>query len=243
MLFRSIAKFSLCTYCTWVHQTFILRVSYSLKVSKKHNNDVHTFMQPKGTAQEPYKVMGGNNYFILIGQLVWHDGCWRASRWRWLAGKLGPIELIILVKRGGGATHRLNKNGGVWRGASFHQKPTTLVEGRMLENKRDRLKSFLRKIDEKAVIRIKHFMKERWGNGSREQIRHLPASIHRVDANISIEVFPSSVWRLGCFISTSMEFLCIKNVRYKWGWVFPIPFLKRMQWQKASFNWMLVLAC
>ncbi|XP_056895310.1 GRAM domain-containing protein 2B isoform X3 [Takifugu flavidus] len=30
----------------------------------------------------------------------------------------------------------------------------------MLENKRERLKTFLRKIDEKAVIRIKHFMKE-----------------------------------------------------------------------------------
>ncbi|XP_077463926.1 GRAM domain-containing protein 2B isoform X2 [Stigmatopora argus] len=30
----------------------------------------------------------------------------------------------------------------------------------MLENKRDRLKTFLRKIDEKAIVRIKHFMKE-----------------------------------------------------------------------------------
>uniref|UniRef100_H3CXI8 Si:zfos-943e10.1 n=1 Tax=Tetraodon nigroviridis TaxID=99883 RepID=H3CXI8_TETNG len=38
--------------------------------------------------------------------------------------------------------------------------PATLAEGRMLENKRERLKTFLRKIDEKAVIRIKHLMKE-----------------------------------------------------------------------------------
>ncbi|XP_056132090.1 GRAM domain-containing protein 2B isoform X2 [Lampris incognitus] len=30
----------------------------------------------------------------------------------------------------------------------------------MLENKRERLKTFLRKIDEKAMVRIKHFMKE-----------------------------------------------------------------------------------
>ncbi|XP_077573764.1 GRAM domain-containing protein 2B isoform X2 [Stigmatopora nigra] len=30
----------------------------------------------------------------------------------------------------------------------------------MLEHKRDRLKTFLRKIDEKAIVRIKHFMKE-----------------------------------------------------------------------------------
>ncbi|KAK1805898.1 hypothetical protein P4O66_012950, partial [Electrophorus voltai] len=32
--------------------------------------------------------------------------------------------------------------------------------GRMLENKRERLKTFLRKIDEKAIFRIKHLMKE-----------------------------------------------------------------------------------
>lgn len=32
----------------------------------------------------------------------------------------------------------------------------------MLENKRERLKTFLRKIDEKAIFRIKHFMKERY---------------------------------------------------------------------------------
>ncbi|KAL1023309.1 hypothetical protein UPYG_G00039030 [Umbra pygmaea] len=30
----------------------------------------------------------------------------------------------------------------------------------MLENKRDRLKTFLKKIDQKAIVRIKHFMKE-----------------------------------------------------------------------------------
>lgn len=39
---------------------------------------------------------------------------------------------------------------------------TPLPEGRrMLENKRERLKTFIRKIDEKAIVRIKHFMKER----------------------------------------------------------------------------------
>lgn len=32
---------------------------------------------------------------------------------------------------------------------------------RMLENKRERLKTFLRKIDEKAIFGIKHLMKER----------------------------------------------------------------------------------
>lgn len=31
----------------------------------------------------------------------------------------------------------------------------------MLENKRERFKTFLRKIDEKAIVRIKYFMKER----------------------------------------------------------------------------------
>lgn len=40
-------------------------------------------------------------------------------------------------------------------------KRPPLAEGRMLENKRVRLKTFLRKIDEKAIVRIKHFMKER----------------------------------------------------------------------------------
>ncbi|KAK1896883.1 Membrane-bound lytic murein transglycosylase F [Dissostichus eleginoides] len=30
----------------------------------------------------------------------------------------------------------------------------------MLENKRERLKTFLKKIDEKAIVRLKHFMKE-----------------------------------------------------------------------------------
>lgn len=37
----------------------------------------------------------------------------------------------------------------------------------MLENKRERLKTFLRKIDEKAIVRIKHFMKERWVGADR----------------------------------------------------------------------------
>lgn len=47
-------------------------------------------------------------------------------------------------------------------GASFpHETDDHRLEGRMLENKRERLKTFLRKIDEKAIVRIKHFMKER----------------------------------------------------------------------------------
>lgn len=37
----------------------------------------------------------------------------------------------------------------------------TPAERRMLENKRERLKTFLKKIDEKAIFKIKHFMKER----------------------------------------------------------------------------------
>ncbi|XP_035271198.1 GRAM domain-containing protein 2B isoform X2 [Anguilla anguilla] len=36
----------------------------------------------------------------------------------------------------------------------------TPAERRMLENKRERLKTFLKKIDEKAIFKIKHFMKE-----------------------------------------------------------------------------------
>ena len=43
----------------------------------------------------------------------------------------------------------------------FYTNRPPLAEGRMLENKRERLKTFLRKIDEKAIVRIKHFMKER----------------------------------------------------------------------------------
>lgn len=43
----------------------------------------------------------------------------------------------------------------------FYTNRLPLAEGRMLENKRERLKTFLRKIDEKAIVRIKHFMKER----------------------------------------------------------------------------------
>lgn len=43
----------------------------------------------------------------------------------------------------------------------FYTNRPPLAEGRMLENKKERLKTFLRKIDEKAIVRIKHFMKER----------------------------------------------------------------------------------
>ncbi|KAJ7993496.1 hypothetical protein DPEC_G00273020 [Dallia pectoralis] len=50
----------------------------------------------------------------------------------------------------------------------------------MLENKRDRLKSFLRKIDEKALVRIKHFMKESYpvesGGLSVKEIKKLEKS-------------------------------------------------------------------
>lgn len=73
MLFRSIAKSLLCTYGTGLHQTFILCVSYWLKVLKKHNNNVHTVVRFKGNTHVPHKAMGGNNHFILIGQPVWHD--------------------------------------------------------------------------------------------------------------------------------------------------------------------------
>lgn len=75
------------------------------------------------------------------------------------------FKLIILISRRWSKEkeERTNKNGRVRRGASFLQEPTTLAEGRMLENKRERLKTFLRKIDEKAIVRIKYFMKERWG--------------------------------------------------------------------------------
>lgn len=48
---------------------------------------------------------------------------------------------------------------GVERRFDTNRRP--LAEGRMLENKRERLKTFLRKIDEKAIVKIKHFMKER----------------------------------------------------------------------------------
>ncbi|CAJ1060798.1 GRAM domain-containing protein 2B isoform X2 [Xyrichtys novacula] len=53
----------------------------------------------------------------------------------------------------------------------------------MLENKRERLKTFLRKIDEKAIVRIKHFMKESYpvessGGG-------LPAKVKKSKSTLS----------------------------------------------------------
>ncbi|XP_030583635.1 GRAM domain-containing protein 2B isoform X2 [Archocentrus centrarchus] len=53
----------------------------------------------------------------------------------------------------------------------------------MLENKRERLKTFLRKIDEKAIVRIKHFMKESYpvessGDG-------LPAKVRKSRSTLS----------------------------------------------------------
>lgn len=73
------------------------------------------------------------------------------------------LRLIILISRGwserrgerrGRKAEAKQEAVEVWRGGP-------LAEGRMLENKRERLKTFLRKIDEKAIVRIKHFMKER----------------------------------------------------------------------------------
>ncbi|XP_028259422.1 GRAM domain-containing protein 2B isoform X2 [Parambassis ranga] len=53
----------------------------------------------------------------------------------------------------------------------------------MLENKRERLKTFLRKIDEKAIVKIKHFMKESYpvessGGG-------LPAKVKKSRSSLS----------------------------------------------------------
>ncbi|XP_061681175.1 GRAM domain-containing protein 2B isoform X5 [Syngnathoides biaculeatus] len=81
--------------------------------------------------------------------------------------------LIILINRGGqsggGGVRGIIRTGTVrlgsarlglaWRSLSAPTGPP-LAERRMLENKRERLKTFLRKIDEKAIVRIKHFMKE-----------------------------------------------------------------------------------
>lgn len=72
------------------------------------------------------------------------------------------FKLITLIKRSWSKGRKKkkkkpNKNAEFWSLA-------ILAEERMLENKRERLKTFLRKIDEKAIVRIKHFMKERWGN-------------------------------------------------------------------------------
>ncbi|XP_073332557.1 GRAM domain-containing protein 2B isoform X3 [Pagrus major] len=53
----------------------------------------------------------------------------------------------------------------------------------MLENKRERLKTFLRKIDEKAIVRIKHFMKESYpveGSGG-----GLPAKVKKSRSSLS----------------------------------------------------------
>lgn len=121
----------------------------------------------------PYKVVGGlykSTASFLLDK--WSDMtvfCRVVSSADWLAD-LVRFGLIIFItqrwskERGVKKKKKPNKNEWVWRGASFLQEPTTLAEGRMLENKRERLKTFLRKIDEKAVIRIKHFMKERWGD-------------------------------------------------------------------------------
>ncbi|XP_004562066.3 GRAM domain-containing protein 2B [Maylandia zebra] len=53
----------------------------------------------------------------------------------------------------------------------------------MLENKRERLKTFLRKIDEKAIVRIKHFMKESYPVESSSG--GLPAKVRKSRSTLS----------------------------------------------------------
>lgn len=67
----------------------------------------------------------------------------------WLSGK----EKLFQHIRGGAAELKLGKEKGV------RIRPES--GARMLENKRERLKTFLRKIDEKTIFGIKHLMKER----------------------------------------------------------------------------------
>lgn len=149
---------------------------------------------------------------LPIGQFVWHDGFSSCHCQRWLAERLGPIWAHYLnqasrwSKEGRrGPKPRLHKSAGVWRGASFLLEPTTLAEGRMLENKRERLKTFLRKIDEKAVIRIKHFMKERWGN----ECASTSAICRRASSTgwmlmVSIAMFSPSFRELGCIYTSAI---------------------------------------
>nr|XP_019954125.1 PREDICTED: GRAM domain-containing protein 3-like isoform X2 [Paralichthys olivaceus] len=63
---------------------------------------------------------------------------------------------------GGGETRRSQNKGRAASGVErrLYTSRAPLAEGRMLENKRERLKTFIRKIDEKAIVRIKHFMRE-----------------------------------------------------------------------------------
>lgn len=56
---------------------------------------------------------------------------------------------------------RAGRGTGTDPGLIQRRQPDTPAFGRMLENKSERLKTFLRKIDEKAIFRIKHLMKER----------------------------------------------------------------------------------
>ncbi|KAK0135352.1 hypothetical protein N1851_028798 [Merluccius polli] len=86
----------------------------------------------------------------------------RFARSHWSAA-LGRYKLIILI------SHRLEgkrkaearRPNPPEESACSLAKTTAGTRGTMLENKRERLKTFLRKIDEKAIVRIKHFMKER----------------------------------------------------------------------------------
>lgn len=147
------------------------RVKYWLKTPHKHNNitrpdccfigrtaQAHIWKWAAGASEMPCSDW--------IVDLTWPVSPLVVASADWSAD-LVRFKLIILISRRWSRVKKKpkpNKNCGVWRGASFFQEPTTLAEGRMLENKRERLKTFLRKIDEKAIVRIKHFMKERWGN-------------------------------------------------------------------------------
>lgn len=105
------------------------------------------------------------NYHLLIGQPTWHDhffsspspiliGCLTWS-------DLGSLSLSAEDEVRWG---RKEADAKEHRCSLARRVVSTRTDrpGRMLENKRERLKTFLRKIDEKAIVRIKHFMRERW---------------------------------------------------------------------------------
>lgn len=103
----------------------------------------------------------------VIEGLGWHDCFFQAHGRRSLAYRLGPIQAHFRNEhRDGGVAGKKYKSSQAnlrWRetGCGVLILDRTPVGERMLENKRERLKTFLRKIDEKAIFKIKHFMKER----------------------------------------------------------------------------------
>ena len=155
-------------------------VNYWKKGPHHHNNNTGpTFLNlKKGTARVPYKVLGGrwkpttpfwldNRSDMTVISPVVAGADWSAD--------LVRFRLIILISRRWSQERESERERerekksrsqtrtvefGVDRRFYTNRRP--LAEGRMLENKRERLKTFLRKIDEKAIVRIKHFMKERW---------------------------------------------------------------------------------